>query len=248
MKNILIIAGSDSVGGAGVQADIKTCEAFGCYSATAITAITAQNTNGVSDVLAVSAQNLDAQLKMITDELDIHAVKIGMLFNAELIKSVSLWLKRISDLRIPVIIDPVCVAKSGAKLLRDDALQALREILPYATLITPNIDEAKILELDTLNPPCNTLIKRTHVDEVCVDMLYLKNGKTLNFSENLQKPHIMHGAGCSFSTAIACELANQRQLEVAIQNAKKFIANAIKNAYSTDFGVRLLNHKKGFDE
>ena len=142
MQNILIIAGSDSIGGAGIQADIKTCEAFGCFSSTAITAITAQNTNGVSAIVSVTPEFLNTQINMIKDELEIHAIKIGMLFDAQLIEVVK---KFIFGLKIPIVIDPVCVAKSGAKLLEQNALNGVRELLKMATLATPNIDEAKIL-------------------------------------------------------------------------------------------------------
>lgn len=112
MKNILIIAGSDSIGGAGIQADIKTCEAFGRYSATAITALTAQNTDGASAISEVSGEFLNAQLKMITDELKIDAIKVGMLFNKKLILCAKGWIKR---LNVPTVIDPVCAARSGRK-------------------------------------------------------------------------------------------------------------------------------------
>lgn len=242
MKNILIIAGSDSVGGAGIQADLKTCEALKCYGSTAITAITAQNTNGVSNVMAVSAEILDAQIKMITDELEIHAIKIGMLFNEKLIKIVKFWLEKINN--IPVVIDPVCVAKSGAKLLENEALNALKEILPLASIITPNIQEAELLKIDLQNLPCDTLIKRTKVDTKCQDTLYKKDGTTLNFAQPLLKPEIMHGAGCTLSTAIACHLANDNDTQNAVANAKKYVSNVIQNALKTKYGIRLLDHKK----
>ncbi|MDL0089229.1 hydroxymethylpyrimidine/phosphomethylpyrimidine kinase [Campylobacter gastrosuis] len=240
MKNILIIAGSDSVGGAGIQADIKTCVAHKCYAATAISAITAQNTNGVIDVLAVSENMLKNQLKMITDELEIHAIKIGMLFNESLISCVSDFLENFKD--TPIVIDPVCVAKSGAKLMQEEALFGLKELLKYATIATPNTAEAEILGLDFDTPVCDILLKRTKVDEICEDTLYTKSGKILKFSQPLLKPEIMHGAGCSFSTAIACNLALNPDKSMAINNARKFITNAIKHAITTKFGTRLLNH------
>ena len=246
MQNILIIAGSDSIGGAGIQADIKTCEAFGCFSSTAITAITAQNTNGVSAIVSVTPEFLNTQINMIKDELEIHAIKIGMLFDAQLIEVVK---KFIFGLKIPIVIDPVCVAKSGAKLLEQNALNGLRELLKMATLATPNIDETKILGLykDIKNQdlPCDILLKRTNLGQNCEDTLYLKNKNIIKFNEPLIEPKIMHGAGCSFSSAIACGLANKKSLEVAINEAKKFVFNAIKNAHDSKFGKRLLNHKRG---
>ena len=248
-KNILIIAGSDSVGGAGVQADIKTCEAYGCYSATAITALTAQNTNGVSAVMPVTPEFLNAQLEAVCAELKFDAVKIGMLFNEQLIACVKAWLEQ--NRGIPAVIDPVCVAKSGAKLLQEGAINALKELLNLARIATPNLDEARILGLnfdgERLNLgtdlPCDVVLKRTQTSEICEDMLYKKSGEIVKFNEPLERPTIMHGAGCSFSAAIACALSCGADEITAIRRAKAFVANAIKNAHGSDFGVRLLDHK-----
>ena len=245
MKNILIIAGSDSVGGAGVQADIKTCEAFSCYAATAITAFTAQNTNGVSNIFATNATSLNEQIKMVNEELNIDAIKVGMLFNKELISCVGSWLEKFHKQGIKIVIDPVCVAKSGSKLLEDDAIVNLKELFKFADIITPNIDEAKVLGLDSKNLPCDMILKRSMVAEICEDALFKKNGDVLKFKEPLIKPEIMHGAGCSFASALACLLANGHTKEEAIKLAKRYILNAIKNAITTKFGKRLLNHKVG---
>ena len=248
MKNILIIAGSDSVGGAGVQADIKTCEAFSCYAATAITAFTAQNTNGVSNIFATNVTNLNEQIKMVDEELNIDAIKVGMLFNKELISCVGTWLEKFHKQGIKIVIDPVCVAKSGSKLLEDDAITSLKELFKFADIITPNIDEAKVLELDIKNLPCDMILKRSMVAEICEDTLFKKNGDVLKFKEPLIQPEIMHGAGCSFASALACLLANGHTKEEAIKLAKKYILNAIKNAITTKFGKRLLNHKVGISD
>ena len=247
MKNILIIAGSDSVGGAGVQADIKTCEAFSCYAATAITAFTAQNTNGVSNIFATNATNLNEQIRMVDEELNIDAIKVGMLFNKELISCVGSWLEKFHKQGIKIVIDPVCVAKSGSKLLEDDSITSLKELFKFADIITPNIDEAKVLELDSKNLPCDMILKRSMVAEICEDTLFKKSGDVLKFNEPLIKPEIMHGAGCSFSSALACLLANGYTKEEAIKLAKRYILNAIKNAITTKFGKRLLNHKVGIN-
>ena len=248
MKNILILAGSDSVGGAGMQADIKTCEAFSCYAATAITALTAQNTNGVSNIFATNVTNLNEQIKMVDKELNIDAIKVGMLFNKELISCVGSWLEKFHKQGIKIVIDPVCVAKSGSKLLEDDAITSLKELFKFADIITPNIDEAKVLELDSKNLPCDMILKRSMVAEICEDTLFKKNGDVLKFKEPLIKPEIMHGAGCSFASALACLLANRHTKEEAIKLAKKYILNAIKNAITTKFGKRLLNHKVGISD
>ena len=246
-KNVLIVAGSDSVGGAGVQADIKSCEAFGCFSASVITAVTAQNTNGVSSVLAMPAKMVKAQFEMVLAELDIDAVKVGMLFNEEIIAVVSVFLKEFRAKNVPVVIDPVCVAKSGAKLLEDGAIEALKELLSLASVATPNVDEARILGIDFANLPCDMVLKRTKVDEICEDPLCLKNGGAMKFSEELFEPRVMHGAGCSFSSSLAAILAQQSDLASAIKMAKKFVANGIKNAHKSKFGARLIDHKAGLD-
>ena len=246
-KNVLIVAGSDSVGGAGVQADIKSCEAFGCFSASVITAVTAQNTNGVSSVLAMPASMVKAQFEMVLAELDIDAVKVGMLFNEEIIAVVSAFLKELRAKNVPVVIDPVCVAKSGAKLLEDGAIEALKELLNLATIATPNVDEARILGINFTNLPCDMVLKRTKVDEICEDTLYLKNGGVMKFSEELFEPKVMHGAGCSFSSSLAAILAQQNDLISAIKMAKKFVANGIKNAHKSKFGARLIDHKAGLN-
>lgn len=246
-KNVLIVAGSDSVGGAGVQADIKSCEAFGCFSASVITAVTAQNTNGVSSVLAMPAKMVKAQFEMVLAELDIDAVKVGMLFNEEIIAVVSVFLKEFRAKNVPVVIDPVCVAKSGAKLLEDGAIEALKELLSLASVATPNVDEARILGIDFANLPCDMVLKRTKVDEICEDTLCLKNGGAMKFSEELFEPRVMHGAGCSFSSSLAAILAQQSDLASAIKMAKKFVANGIKNAHKSKFGARLIDHKAGLD-
>nr|WP_149703004.1 hydroxymethylpyrimidine/phosphomethylpyrimidine kinase [Campylobacter concisus] len=246
-KNVLIVAGSDSVGGAGVQADIKSCEAFGCFSASVITAVTAQNTNGVSSVLAMPASMVKVQFEMVLAELDIDAVKVGMLFNEEIIAVVSAFLKEFRAKNVPVVIDPVCVAKSGAKLLEDGAIEALKELLNLASIATPKVDEARILGINFTNLPCDMVLKRTKVDEICEDTLYLKNGGVMKFSEELFEPRVMHGAGCSFSSSLAAILAQQSDLASAIKMAKKFVANGIKNAHKSKFGARLIDHKAGLN-
>ena len=231
-----------------MQADIKTCEAFSCYAATAITALTAQNTNGVSNIFATNVTNLNEQIKMVDKELNIDAIKVGMLFNKELISCVGSWLEKFHKQGIKIVIDPVCVAKSGSKLLEDDAITSLKELFKFADIITPNIDEAKVLELDSKNLPCDMILKRSMVAEICEDTLFKKNGDVLKFKEPLIKPEIMHGAGCSFASALACLLANRHTKEEAIKLAKKYILNAIKNAITTKFGKRLLNHKVGISD
>ena len=170
-----------------------------------------------------------------------------MLFNEEIIAVVSAFLKGLRAKNVPVVIDPVCVAKSGAKLLEDAAIEALKELLKLASVATPNVDEARILGINFTNLPCDMVLKRTKVDEICEDTLYLKNGGVMKFSEELFEPKVMHGAGCSFSSSLAAILAQQSDLISAIKMAKKFVANGIKNAHKSKFGARLIDHKAGLN-
>ncbi|MBR8462520.1 hydroxymethylpyrimidine/phosphomethylpyrimidine kinase [Campylobacter sp. faydin G-24] len=241
MKNILIIAGSDSIGGAGAQADIKTCEAYGCYSATAMTVFVCENTQVTYDISGLNAKFVDSQLRGITEELDIDAIKVGMLFDTEIMRVVGEWLPKFN---VPIVIDPVCISKSNVKLIKDDAIEALKELLKFATVATPNRYEAKALFNDDFSLlPCDMIVKKHIVDGKCVDTLHKKSGEQINFSTSLANPLIMHGAGCTFSTAIACGLAKKQSLEVAIADAKNYVYNAIKSGLTNKFGKTLLNHK-----
>jgi len=248
-KNILIIAGSDSVGGGGGQAGIKNRGGRAGVRASETPRLTAQNTSGVSAVMPATPEFLNAQLEAVCAELKFDAVKIGMLFNEQLIACVKAWLEQNPGLS--AVIDPVCVAKSGAKLLQEGAINALKELLSLARVATPNLDEARILGLnfdgERLNLgadlPCDIVLKRTQTSEICEDTLYKKSGEVVKFGEPLERPTIMHGAGCSFATAIACVLACGADEITAIRRAKAFVANAIKNAHGSNFGVRLLDHK-----
>ena len=253
MKTVLSIAGSDSSGGAGIQADIKTCEAFGVFGASVITVLTAQNTQGVSDIFEIDPEFVRAQIRAVLDDLKIDAIKIGMLYSKAIIDVVA---EEIKDLAIPIVIDPVCVAKSGAKLLSDDAIESLKEIFPYATVVTPNqfeaallfgykTDEGTVLD-DTVNKPYKILVKNDIVqtDEQMrsLDTLYDKTDKTIIDTPLLQS-HNTHGAGCSYSSAIAANLALGLSLYEAIKIAKKFVYLAIKNGPQIGNGVMPLGHK-----
>lgn len=241
MKNILIIAGSDSAGGAGAQADIKTCEAFGCYSATAITVFVCENTQVTYDISSVPASCVDSQIRGITEELEIDAVKIGMLFDVQTIKVVEKWLPKFN---VPIVIDPVCISKSNVKLIKDDAIDALRGILKFATIATPNRYEAQALfHNDFSSLVCDVIVKKHVVNGESIDTLHKKDGSQLNFATALADPFIMHGAGCTFSTAIACCLAQGLSLEESITKAKNYVYQAIKTGLETKFGKTLLNHK-----
>ena len=172
MKVVLSIAGSDSSGGAGIQADLKTFEAFGVFGTTVITVLTAQNTKEVTDIAPVNPSFIQSQIKAILDDFEVGAIKIGMLYSNEIIDTVR---ESIKDLDIPIVFDPVFVSKAGAKLLSDDAILNMKSLLPYVTVVTPNLFEANKLfgyefgNTDSLQEiiklPCGVVIKN-HIHEI----------------------------------------------------------------------------------
>lgn len=219
LPRCLTIAGSDSGGGAGIQADIKTFEALGCFGMSAITAITAQNTREVRAVQAINPYIIRQQIEAVAQDIGVDAAKTGMLFNAEIIQEVSSCVR---ELNLPLIVDPVMIAKSGAKLLKDSAIHALKNhLLPNALLVTPNIPEAEALsgmkiastkdmisagerisELGTA-----ALIKGGHAQgEQIVDILFYKN-KHFQFTKPRIQTKNTHGTGCALSSAITAEIA-----------------------------------------
>ena len=240
----LTIAGSDSGGGAGIQADIKTFAANGCYAMSVITALTAQNTLGVSAIHAVPVDFVAAQMKAVFEDIGTDAVKIGMLFSPELIRTVASQLKKYSVRNI--VLDPVMVAQSGDKLLQDEAIASLKaDLIPLATIITPNLPEAEVLlgrriqhtadvesaakELASLGCP-NILIKGGHfeADADSVDVLYLAaTGEMIHLPAQRIATRNNHGTGCTLSSAIAANLAKGIGLEQAVRNAKEYISAAI---------------------
>lgn len=255
MKVVLTIAGSDSSGGAGIQADLKTFEALGVFGTSVLTVLTAQNTKGVSDIFCVDANFVKAQLEAVFDDFEVAAVKIGMLFSNEIIDVVRDFIK---DLSIPIVFDPVFISKAGSKLLNDDAIENMKSILPYCMVSTPNIFEAKVMfgyEFATtdslkqiIEAPCTVLVKNhileTSTDTKSVDTLYKGREKYV-----FETPYVMsentHGTGCSYSSAIAANLALGHSLEASIQRAKVFIYLAIKNAPKIGHGKGPIAHKTG---
>ena len=244
IPNMLIIAGSDSGGGAGIQADVKTASAFGVYAATAITAITAQNTTGVQAVAMLDPALVAAQIDAVLSDIAIDAVKIGMLGSAGVIAAVADALARFDG---PVVLDPVMVAKSGAALLADQAQAALRHrLLPRADLLTPNLPEAARLldrgEAGTVAEmtaqaralcamgPRAVLMKGGHgAGSTCTDLLV-----SAEAARRLDAPRIetanTHGTGCAYSTAIAAGLAHGRTLPDAVAEAHGWLHGAIRAA------------------
>lgn len=247
----LTIAGSDSSGGAGIQADLKSFAACGVYGASAITALTAQNTRGVSGVHPVPPAFVTAQIDAVFDDLDVRAIKIGMVAEAKLIDAIAASLTRYAG--PPVVVDPVMVATSGARLLAPDAIDAMRgTLIPRADLITPNLPEAAaLLDEDVARSEeaaadqgsrllalgCRgVLVKGGHAQgEESVDILVTRDGAL-----RLAAPRIAtqntHGTGCSLSAAIAAYLARGEDLVAAVGKAKAFVSSAIAAADQLQVG------------
>lgn len=255
MKVVVTIAGSDSGGGAGIQADLKTFEAFGVFGASVVSVLTAQNTKGVTDIFGVSPEFVKAQLDAIFDDYEVSAIKIGMLYSNEIIDVVREYIK---DLDIPIVFDPVSISKAGSKLLQDDAIENLKSLFPFVTVITPNLHEAhellgyRFAHTDSLQSifelPCAVVIKN-HIQEInnhhrSVDTLYIGREKFV-FDTPYRDTNATHGTGCSFSSAITANLALGKRLQEAIKEAKKFIYLSIKNAPNIGHGKGVIAHKVG---
>jgi len=256
MKVVLTIAGSDSSGGAGIQADLKTFEAFGVFGTSVITVLTAQNTQGVRDIYPVSPQFIKSQLDAVLSDFEVGAIKIGMLYSNEIIDVVR---ESIQDLNIPIVFDPVFISKAGSKLLNDDAIENMKSLFKYARVITPNIYEAKELfgyefahtpSLEAIfTQPCSVVIKNHKLEMKnhyrSIDTMYTKREKRVFDTPYISKNNNTHGTGCSFSSAIAANLALGKSLEDSVAIAKKFVYVAINNAPQIGEGKGPIFHKKG---
>lgn len=240
----LTIAGSDSGGGAGVQADLKTFAAFGVHGTSAITCVTAQNPAGVSGIEACSPKMVRAQIAAVFSELPPRATKTGMLFSAPIIRVVARWFREHPG---PLVVDPVMIATSGASLLRADAMRALtRELLPLATLITPNVPEAETLLGMKIRTPEDlrraarslharfggaALVKGGHLatGREAIDVFFDGTSELLLTAPRVRGLHT-HGTGCTYSAAVTACLARGEKLERAVQSAKTFVTSAIANS------------------
>jgi len=256
---VLTIAGSDSGGGAGIQADLKTFAALGCYGMTAITALTAQNTVGVQAIHAVPPEFLRSQLQSVLDDIGVDAVKIGMLHTPEVVRTVAWAIGHYGLQR--VVLDPVMVATSGDRLIADETVEVLvRELFPLATVVTPNLDEAALLigrpiqGADALEDAGRSLlamgaraalVKGGHLagDEV-VDLLVQPEQPSLRLASQRIASRNVHGTGCTLSSAIAAHLAQGLPLDAAVQRARDYILQAIAEgaAVQTGLGHGPLNH------
>ncbi len=261
MKKILVIAGSDSGGGAGIQADIKSIAANGAYAATAITSITAQNTLGVQKIFDLPVDIIEAQINSVLSDIGADVIKTGMLSSKKIIELIA---KIIGKHKIPLVLDPVMVAKGGAKLIKDDAINALKtKLIPKAFLITPNIPEAEVISgLKIKNEKdmekaarkmiadygCNAvLLKGGHLKGAeLVDVLVHKISKHEIRSTKYKAKRIRtkntHGTGCTYASAIAARLAVGDVLEKAVKNAHEYLQGAIKNSKKIGKGHSPVDH------
>lgn len=255
--NILTIAGSDSGGGAGIQADIKTIMALGGYGMTVITALTAQNGSGVFGIEAPSPDFVLLQLKTVLDGFTVAAAKTGMLYSAPIIQAIAPLLK---ERRFPLVVDPVSVSQSGSKLLEDDAIEALiKEIIPGCELITPNTPEAEMLtgiKIDSAADAFTAAEKLTqmgakavlikgghlHTSITVTDYLFIPGQEPKSLAQARVDTTNNHGTGCTLSAAISCELGKGLPLEVAIPRAQTYINGALRKSYTPGIGCGPVNH------
>jgi hydroxymethylpyrimidine/phosphomethylpyrimidine kinase len=255
----LTIAGSDSGAGAGIQADLKTFAALAVYGTSVITAVTAQNTARVTKILELPPDLIAAQIDAVIQDIGTHALKTGMIANASIIETIA---AKIRHYQLPnLVVDPVMVAKSGALLLRRDAIQALRaHLIPLATVITPNLAEAreltgltlgnekalreaarKILDMGAMS----VVIKGGHLRGPAVDTFY-DGKKFLRLKSPRIKTRHTHGTGCTFSAAIAAYLAKGEKLERAVVLSKHYVTEAIKNGFAIGSGHSPVHHFYNF--
>lgn len=253
---VLIIAGSDSGGGAGIQADIKTVTMLGGYAATAITALTAQNTQGVFGIHDVPQDFIAQQIELVLSDIGADAIKTGMLHNAAVIGAVAVSLT--SHASIPLVVDPVMVAKGGAPLLQQQAVESLKKkLLPRATLVTPNIPEAEILSGTRISSHTDMRNAAEKILSLGVQAVLLKGGHlegdtifdllaTPHNVEEFSSPRIAtrhtHGTGCTLASAIATGLAQGMGLKTAVEQARAYVQKAIETAPGFGTGHGPLNH------
>ena len=256
MRTALTIAGSDSGGGAGIQADLKTFAAHGVYGTTAVAAVTAQNTLGVIDFEPLSADLVTAQIEAIAADISVHAAKTGMLATAAIVEAVA---AAVEELEIPLlVVDPVMIAKSGDRLVDEEAIGAIRsELLRRAFVVTPNIPEAETLAGLSIRSDADrreaarrihhlgasaVIVKGGHFpSKDIVDLLY-DGQRFFEFRSERVEGHNTHGTGCTFAAAVVSQLALGRTLQEAIPLAQEYVAGGIRHALSIGHGHGPLDH------
>jgi hydroxymethylpyrimidine/phosphomethylpyrimidine kinase len=255
---VLIVAGSDSGGGAGIQADVKAVTVLGGYAATAVTALTAQNTQGVFGVVSVDPDFVAQQMEVVLSDIGADAIKTGMLHSAAVIAVVASTLQRLAS-NIPVVVDPVMVAKGGTQLLADEAREALVQLLlPQAALVTPNVPEAEALsgvrirtlddmrragDLILASGASAVLLKGGHLPgNTVVDVLRTIDGEAREFEHPRVETRSTHGTGCTLASAVATGIAEGLTLEAAVDAARRYVLQAIRTAPGLGSGHGPLNH------
>lgn len=255
MRTALTIAGSDSSGGAGIQADIKTMTANGVFAMSAVTALTAQNTTGVKDIMEVSPAFLKEQLDCVFTDIRPDAVKIGMVSSSELIRAIADKLKEYRAENI--VVDPVMVATSGARLISEDAVETLKEcLLPEADILTPNIPEAEVLSEMRICTEEDMICAGQKISETYHLAVLVKGGHQLNdandllcqggvcrwfYGKRIDNPNT-HGTGCTLSSAIASNLAKGFSMEESVERAKTYISGALGAMLDLGKGSGPMNH------
>ncbi len=256
MKKIpvaLTIAGSDSGGGAGIEADLKTFAAFDVYGTAAITSVTAQNTKEVRAVHDIPAEIVSEQIDTVLDDISVISVKTGMLSNSEIIQTVA---EKIDDWNLEVIVDPVMVTKSGDQLIKDEAVERyIEEMIPRSLIITPNIREGekltgiKIKSIEDMKDAAqklhemgakNVVVKTGDAGEEVVDIFF--DGKEISEIYGEKFTSHKHGTGCTFSSAITANLAKGNSVKRSVETAKRFIDDAIKNGLDIGEGEKPVDH------
>jgi hydroxymethylpyrimidine/phosphomethylpyrimidine kinase len=254
VKRVLTIAGSDSGGGAGIQADLKTFLALGVHGMSAVTAVTAQNSLGVHGVWPLPVEAVRAQIRAVVDDIGVDAVKVGMLATADIVVAVA---EELDGVGVPVVVDPVCVSKHGDALLASEALEALRRnVIPLATVVTPNLDEVHALtgvrvtgaahlrvaaEAVHALGPAWTLVKGGHLDGDATDLLWDGEREWTYTAPRLDNRHT-HGTGCTLASAIAARLAQGDDVPEAVRAAKDYVTGAIERGFALGSGIGPVWH------
>jgi hydroxymethylpyrimidine/phosphomethylpyrimidine kinase len=248
--NILTIGGSDTSSGAGIQSDIKTFSDFNAYGFTVITAITSQNTKHISNIEPVSTKSLKTQLDSILSDFHIDGIKIGMVYNSDIIKIIH---KKFRNSHVPIIVDPIIKSTTGTTLLKKDALNDYRKmIIPLADVITPNKYESKILSGISNVKKAAQKLQTLGAKSVIITGALKSKGKISDFILDGDKEYFItgkiipitnHGSGCNYSASIAVSLAKQNTLRYAVKTAKNYVYNSIKNSKNIGKGVRIAHQK-----
>ena len=260
-SKVLIIAGSDSSGGAGIQADIKTVTALGSYAMTAITAVTSQNTTGVKNIKSIPTKNLKTQITMVLDDIGTNAVKIGMLHNVGVIKCVYKILKKYKLKNI--VLDPVMIAKGGTKLVNSNSIKYLKKLLlPLCDVVTPNIPEAEVLTGYSISNKAemikaakkiinmgakNVLLKGGHLKNKMIFDILVSRKKVKIFPKRKIKTKHTHGTGCTLSSALATCLSQKKNMHKSCKTSLKYVDKAILTAPGYGKGFGPLNHLVSFN-